>query len=224
MSVYIFDTETTGFTDTAIVEAAWIKVSAINNLFSPDGVFVQRYNPGKPIECGALATHHILDEELDGWPHSSEFQLPADAEYLVGHNVDYDWRAIGSPEIKRICTSAISKELWKGADSHSQSALLYFLSEDRIRTREKLKNAHSAMQDVENCLELLHHIIVATGVTTWEALYELSEKSRIPTIMPFGKHSGEEIKSIPSGYKSWALANMTNLDPYLRIALGGKNA
>src|SRR6218665_2225992 len=49
-------------------------------------------HPKKPIELGALATHHILDEELADCPPASGFSLPPGTEYLIGHDVDYDWQ------------------------------------------------------------------------------------------------------------------------------------
>ncbi|MFH7456797.1 3'-5' exonuclease, partial [Pseudomonas syringae pv. tagetis] len=79
----------------------------------------------KPIELGSLATSQILEEELADCPPHTEFSMPADTTYIIGHNVDYDWRVNGQPDIKRICTQALSRKLWPAADSHSQSAMIY---------------------------------------------------------------------------------------------------
>jgi exodeoxyribonuclease X len=46
----------------------------------------------------------------------------------------------------------------------------------------------------------------------------MSEKARIPTIMPFGKHKGEWISQVPSDYKQWML-RQDNVSEYLRKAL-----
>jgi DNA polymerase III, epsilon subunit and related 3'-5' exonucleases len=124
MNACIFDSETTGLNDPQLVEAGYLQLEAIQGL--PVATeFLQRYKPSKPIELGALATSHILDEELADCPDHTEFQLPANIEYLIGHNVDYDWGVIGQPELKRICTAALSRRLWPGADSHTQSAMIY---------------------------------------------------------------------------------------------------
>jgi len=213
----IFDTETTGKNNPVMIEAAWIKLDGIKP-FSLSDKFNQRYNPLKPIELGALATHHILDEELQGCPDYTEFTLPANTEYIIGHNVDYDWNIIGNPDIKRICSLALSRRVWPELDSHNQSALLYFL--DRHNAREKLKNAHSALADVENCAFILEKIIAKLGVTTIEELWAISEQARIPTHMTFGKHKGVAIADIPRDYKTWLL-NQDNVDSYLRKALEG---
>lgn len=211
----IFDTETTGKNEAVLIEAAWIRLDSVNP-FSLSDKFNQRYNPLKPIELGALATHHILDEELQDCPNYTEFALPANTEYIIGHNVDYDWNIIGNPDIKRICSLALSRRVWPELDSHNQSALLYFV--DRHNAREKLKNAHSALADVENCAFILEKIIAKLGVTTIEELWTISEQARIPTHMPFGKHKGVAIADIPRDYKTWLL-NQDNVDHFVRKAL-----
>ena len=176
INTIIFDTETTGKNNAVLIEAAWIRLDSINP-FSTSEKFNQRYNPLKPIELGALATHHILDEELQDCPDYTEFALPANTKYIIGHNVDYDWNIVGQPDIKRICTVALSRRVWPELDSHNQSALLYFV--DRHNAREKLKNAHSALADVENCAFILERIINKLGVTTIEELWAISEQAQI---------------------------------------------
>ena len=50
----IFDTETTGRKDPIIIEGAWLELKSVDP-FNLGSSFCQRYNPGKPIELGALA-------------------------------------------------------------------------------------------------------------------------------------------------------------------------
>lgn len=225
MSILILDTETTGQEEpVTLIEAAWRKVEDIQTLQVTEA-FRQRYNPGKPIETGAMAVHHILDEELKDCPASDTFKLPDGVEYLVGHNIDYDWAVIGKPAVKRICTLAIARKLWPDADSHSLSALMYRLATDRVRVREALKNAHSAEADVRFCGILLKKEISVLRTTapgsadSWEDLWAYSEITRIPEVMPFGKHRGVPIKDLPKDYVRWALSNLADMDEYLRKAL-----
>ena len=217
----IFDTETTGLVNPDIIEAAWIEISSPKNTIIVEE-FTRRYKPSKIIELGALATHHILDEELADCEPSSEFRLPVSCEYIIGHNIDFDWNAIGNPEVKRICTKALSRWLLPLLDSHSQSSLIYYFHRDRARSL--LRNAHSALADVNNCrLVLISLLYLITQqniiIESWDDLWKLSEEARVPTIMSFGKHKGESISSIPSDYKRW-LSNQTDVDPYLKLALG----
>ena len=211
----IFDTETTGKNEAKMIEAAWIQLDSITP-FIISASFNQRYNPGKPIELGALATHHILDEELIDCPSPESFELPQGLEYLIGHNIDYDWNIIGQPNIKRICTLALSRKVWPTLDSHTQSALFYYLS--RSTAREVLKNAHSALADVKICAVILEKACKAINISTMEDLYRASEAARIPSHMTFGKHKGVAIADIPRDYKAWLL-NQDNVDAYLRKAL-----
>ena len=138
--------------------------------------------------------------------------------YIIGHNVDFDWEVIGKPEIKRICTLALARKLWPNLDSHTQSALLYYL--ERNSAREQLRNAHSALTDVGICAVILDHICQQLNVKTVEDLYTESEKARIPTNMPFGKHKGTLLADVPSDYKQWLLTQ-GDIDPYLRKAFEG---
>lgn len=211
----IFDTEATDKNNPIIIEAAWLEVEGFEP-FTTGLSWVQRYNPGRPISLGALATHHIMDEELVNCPPSSSFLLPSDCEYMIGHNIDFDWSAIGSPEVKRVCTLALSRRLWPDIDSHNQSALVYYL--ERALARELLKNAHSALADVMICSLIVSHICGVLGVGSVEDLWKESELARIPTVMPFGKHKGLLLADIPGDYRDWLL-NQADIDPYLRKAL-----
>ena len=207
----IFDTETTGRKDPIIIEGAWLELKSVDP-FKLGLSFCQRYNPGKPIELGALATHHIYDEELIQCPPAKSFSLPNDVEYIIGHNIDYDWNVIDQPNIRRICTLALARKVWNSIDAYSQSALLYFI--DRDNARDILKKAHSAETDVRICATILEKICIELDVSSFEHLWELSEDARTPTVMPFGKHKGTLITDIPIDYKKWLL-NQDNIDPYL---------
>ena len=211
----IFDTETTGRKDPIIIEGAWLELKSVDP-FKLGSCFCQRYNPGKPIALGALATHHIYDEELIQCPPAKSFNLPNDVEYIIGHNIDYDWDVIDQPNTRRICTLALARKVWKSIDAYSQSALLYFI--DRDNARDILKKAHSAETDVKICATILEKICIELNISSLEHLWELSEDARTPTEMPFGKHKGTLITDIPIDYKKWLL-NQDNIDPYLKDAL-----
>lgn len=221
MTAYIFDSETTGLVAPQLVEAAWLKIGSIVGLPITEH-FLQCYKPAKPIELGALATSHILDEELVDCPPHDSFAMPADTQYMIGHNVDYDWRVIGEPDVKRICTKALSSMLWPHADSHTQSAMIYLHYRSEAPTL--LRNAHAALDDVKNCRLLLTKIIWALSdklgrpVNGWDDLWLQSEEARIPTIISFGKHKGMAISDLPGDYRSWLL-KQNDLDPFVRKAL-----
>ncbi len=213
----IFDTETTGLKDPEVIEATWLSVEW--GVYTPLDEYCQLFKPSKPIELGALATHNILEEELTDCAPSSSFQLPPNTQYLIGHNIDFDWKVIGSPPVRRICTQALSRYIWPDLDSYKQSALVYHLLPDKKEARFLLKNAHAALSDVKNCRRLLSYILAARPeITSWEELWVLSEIARIPAKMPFGKHKGKLIAQVPGPYKKWLL-NQPDVDPYLIAAI-----
>ncbi len=230
--VLIFDTETTDKDEPELIEAAWLQVQCVNDLagksdqipapFWLDESFVRRYRASKAITYGAMAVHHILPSELEDCEPSSSFSLPEDTDYIVGHNIDFDWRVAGEPPIKRICTDAMARYVWQDADSYSQSALLYMTCGATPKVRYWLKDAHSALADVENCARLLEQILVAKPeIETWASLHVYSEACRIPRVMPFGKARGELLTDLVGsdfGYCQWLL-DQDWIDPYLRAGI-----
>lgn len=225
----ILDTETTGLKEAVPVEVAYIDISKLfevpyihRNPYSPfDKVFEYRkiFNPQKPIEFGAMATHHITNEYVQGLDPYTAFELP-NVEYLIGHNIDFDWGVIQAcgeqPEPKRICTLAIARYLYPEIDSHKLTAMLYAL--DLSYAVDHARHAHSALDDVWMTYHLLKIMLPKTKATNFEELYQFSEMARIPKIITFGKHNGLPIKSLPPDYKQWLL-KQNDLDPYLRKAL-----
>lgn len=216
MKALIFDTETTGINEPEIIEAAWLHISSPLDTEVLES-YEQRFRPSKPIELGALATHHIMDEDLAGMPESAAFALPGDVTHLIGHNIDYDWMVAGSPNVRRICTLALSRYLFPSIDSHTQSAMLYHL--ERATARQNLSGAHSALADVRVCKRVLASLVaLLPGIQTWDDLWQASEVARVPTVMSFGKHKGELISNLPNDYKLWLL-KQADTDPYLKQAL-----
>jgi exodeoxyribonuclease X len=219
----IFDTETTGVKEPRMVESAWGEIETLYPL-SVQYAPAKRFNPGVRIECGAMATHHITDEDVAGCPPATEFRLPDSVEYLVGHHVDFDWQVAIScgeqPRCKRICTLALSRSLWPDADSHALAALVYHVSPETARIL--CPHAHGALADVELVAVLLRAITDRVKPETFESLWQASEKSRVPDRLTFGKYdyrkTGMLLKDVPRDYKSWLL-RQPDVDPYLQQAL-----
>ncbi|MBO3274160.1 3'-5' exonuclease [Pseudomonas schmalbachii] len=231
MTAIVFDTETTGIgPHDEIIEAGWIILPDDPMELNSEEPAVYRHHrelfrPSVPIALGAMATHHIVPEDLEFCRPSSEFSLPPDITYLVGHHVDFDWRMAGQPNVRRICTLALSRTLFPQLDSHTQSAMLYHLfSGNRRYIRTRLKSAHAALDDAENCLLLLTRLLEVLGTslgvhpTTWDELWQISEQARVPSVMPYGVHRGTSIADLPDDYVS-ELTQQSDLDPYLLQAL-----
>lgn len=232
MSAAIIDTETNDRDNAEVIELAWLEIdfgnpttisakrtgNALAMLTNEPVCF--RFQPVRPVTLGAMATHHITTEMLQGEDPSSMAEIPP-FEFITGHNIDFDAKALGIMDgPKRIDTCALARAIWPELDCYSQSALLYHL--DRANARERLQKAHSAAADVLICKTILDHEIAATGVQSWEELWQHSEIARVPVRMAFGKHRGVLIKDLDPGYKRWLL-NATDppIDEYLRKALTG---
>lgn len=217
MSAIILDTETTGLVEPQVIQLA--HMGPLLSPFPDDGIQKQLFRPTKPIELSAMATHHILEDDLvdaPAWPGA--WPLPPGTEYIVGHNVDFDWKAIGSPNVKRICTLALARESWPKLESHSLPVLTYHLCGDKQEARYLLRNAHDAAADVELCCRVLVAVVGLLGLKTWTEVWAASERARIPKVMPFGKHKGVPLTQVPSDYKRWLLGQ-PDVDPYLVQAL-----
>ena len=217
--IYILDTETTDSDPKTCeaIELAYAKFDSLEEFTQGIrwDVTSSRYLPQNPCTYGALATHHILPEELLDCPPSSEARIPFDCDYLIGHRIDFDWEVLGAPhDVKRICTLAIMRSLYPLLDSHTQSACMYFIDGAKIYTRDRLRNAHSAAADIALTADILHHIINQTGIRDIEELYRYSEEARIPKIMAFGKHKGKPVEEVDYGYIKW-YRSQSDTDPYL---------
>lgn len=216
--ILALDTETTGREPPEVIELAYAEL-VLPELVLRDPV-TARFKPELGSCYGALAVHHILDKELEECPPTSSLSLPLAVKYIVGHNIDYDWKALGSPPVKRICTLAVARALYLDGDSHSLGAMMYRLEPQQVHATFLLKGAHAAKDDMLNCHRVLGFMLAAKGLKfgTAEELWEFSEKCRVPTIMSFGKHKGTAIKDLPYSYKTWML-KQPDMDPYVLKAV-----
>jgi len=152
MSAIVLDTETTSVDSPEVIELAYATMETPSSNLGD--TMLLRYQPTVPIALGAMATHNIIPEDLEGcdpWPGS--WAPPAELsslDYIVGHNVDFDWRAIGEPKIRRICTLALARKAFPSLDSHTLGALTYHQYPAPM-ARRMLKDAHSAAADVDLC-------------------------------------------------------------------------
>jgi exodeoxyribonuclease X len=212
LKAIVLDVETNGQEPQEVIEAYAVSVDDdLSSTLVLDG----RYGTDS-MTLRALSTHHITLDSLKGLQRFEATLVPQ-CEYLIGHNIDFDWEAIGKPHCKRICTLALSRHLWPELDCHTLTAVGY--AKLALRGWQGvLRNMHSASSDVGVVLGLLPYIIEAAGVKGWENLWKLSEVARVPTIMPFGKHKGMPISDLPNDYVGW-LNRQPDLDQYLVKAL-----
>lgn len=220
MTAYIVDTETTDVDDPEVIELAVGKVDAVD-VFE---TFVGRFKPTGEIAPGALATHHILPTDLEKEPPSAlaKAHLPTDMQYMIGHNIDFDWKALGQPACKRICTLAISRALFPDGKGHTLGAMMYRLCDPFLwgDVRSQLAKAHSAWADVRSCRRVLGKLMKLpqlAHIQNYEDLWQFSEECRIPKIWSFGKYKGLPVEGTDRGYLSWCL-RQPDMDEYVKLA------
>ena len=224
MQAIILDTETHTLNGQPI-EIAYAPIQIHDGKLTLDKsqIFDQLYRVDEPISYAAMAVHHILESELVDQPHYTTFSLPQDTTYIIGHNIDYDIRALEKcgvdiSKIKAICTLALARLVWPDAEAHNISALIYMITKGSAKARDMIKKAHRADMDIILTANILMHEIHHLKIQTIEELYTASEDARIPRTINFGKHRGTAIADLPADYMQWLL-RQEDLDPYLRKAI-----
>lgn len=184
---------------------------------------VRRFRPRHGMSFGALAVHHILPSDLES--HEPSDAAPGrvrQAEFWIGHNIDFDWEALGSPKgVRRICTLAIARHIWPALDSHKLGAAAYFLHGATEATKSTIIGAHNAAVDVNLVVNLLKGMLKLPQMKhlqTLEELYAFSEHARVPLIWTFGKFMGKPIAAADRGYAQW-YRKLPDGDPYVLEAL-----
>lgn len=246
MRIVIADTETTGLVEPQACEVAFIELPEDLNDFReldiPDpiafltnhdihsSVFEQRYRPTKAIDARASQVTGIYMKDLIKCPSITEFEYPKSTEIMIGHNIAYDWRVFGKPDVKLICTKELAQLVYSKKDGLVNNKLTtvteFLYPEDGKRLTLK---AHGALLDCK----LVYLILLKISrklpqVKEWEDLvslcsqgtksYEELNKVLEPmTLMPFGKHGGKRFTEIPTDYLKWLL-RQADLSKQVRIA------
>lgn len=199
IKIYVGDCESTGVTNhpkhnhPQIIE--WAHIQVDNNLqklktFVEEGIkdvgilpFTkiystfgesQRYRPSMEIHKRAREVHGIWMQDLLKCPKSEDLKLP-EMSFLVGHNIQYDYRCLGKPEgIKLICTLSLVKQIDKkfgvGFKNHKQDDLLVHFYGERIRPL--VTGHHEALVDCVKCILLLVKLLeYVPNIKTFEELY-----------------------------------------------------
>ena len=222
MSALILDTETHDLNGYPI-EIAYAPCSFEQGVLviNHGEVFDEYFSCPEPIALGALATHHILEADIAEKPSFDTFKMPQDVQYLIGHNIDYDIKAVQKCQpdftVKGICTLALCRMVWPELP-HTLGAMYYHVMDDLELARKHLRHAHNAKADIYFTGVILKTLVEQLGIKDMNSLFIMSETARIPKYITFGKHKGTAIKDLDSGYVSWLL-KQPDLDPYLRKAL-----
>lgn len=221
MKAMVLDVETTGLDEPQVIQLASKGPFEWGLHGSTVEVVTQRFKPTKAIEPGAMAVHRIIASDLESAPAWEGWE--PSCPYLIGHGVDSDWRALGSPAgVKLIDTLALAKHLWDGLGSYKLTALIFHLFEPHA-ARGLTTNAHDAATDVDlTCLLLDHLLWEIPGVQDFESLWKFSEQARIPLRIGFSKYGpkngkpGTLYSEVPAGMLRWIIdpQRVNDMDPW----------
>lgn len=217
------DVETTGLAATdAIVEIAWRLIDDEFNMLDEGSSLI---DPLRPIPSVTSAVHGITNRDVVDAPTADEYfggvldnKLGNGDFILVCHNVAFDSKFVsrflpeGTPEM---CTLNLARQLYPNAPNHKLATLVYELELEVNKDR-----FHSAEGDMDVLESLLGKMCTDFGYTLYDLFVlsntkvEMTPESKIG----FGKHRGEMLKDLPSGYRNWLL-KLDNLDPEIRGVL-----
>ena len=213
MKIVTVDVETTGLDaeNGSIVELAIVSLPSFT-------YFSSLVKPEHPIELQAMATHHILEEEVaDADPFEKVIadSMIEEADYIAAHNAAFDmsFLRIDKPVI---CTWRCARHLYPDCPSHSNQVLRYYLKlNDKIQSDKDGKKImklppHRALPDAWVTAHILN---VMLETKTPEELVALTKKPILLKMCNFGKHRGTEWENVPRDYMAWMLRQKPGFDP-----------
>jgi len=198
-----YDTETTGI---ASDHDRVIELAAFDPVLNK--TFEKLINPGRPIPREATAIHHINDEMVKDAPPFADvarefIDFCQGDVILIAHNNDsFDLHFIR----KEFARNGVELPPWRFLDSLKWSRryrpdlpkhTLQFLRE---MYGIAANNAHRALDDVIVLHRVFSNMIDDLSI---EEVYTLLNRPRVLQHMPFGKHQGVPLKSIPADYVKW---------------------
>ncbi len=208
----IIDTETDQGRDPRPVQVATINVAT-------GFEWMKYFNSGRSISPIVIKIHGITDDDVADCERFNldQFELP---EYLIGHNVRFDWRVIGSPSAKLICTVRLARVAFPEWHAYGQSKCIEQLL-GKSEANKMTIAAHDALGDARMCYLLYQACCVRLEIepTDFVAAHKISNTANPVGKMPFGKYKGRLIKDVPIDYIKWMIGNIHNLQPSLHTAL-----
>lgn len=208
----VLDFETTGFPPNAgVVEIGHTDIKADASGTSLSGPTSILCDPCMPIEIGAMAVHHITDEQVKGKPHPQTIldSFHEGADFIVAHNAAFEQKFY-VPPIPVICTLKVAYRIFPDAQQHTNQYLRYYLGLKDL-PEEKCLPAHRAGPDTYVTARIFLKILEKVAQTKIP-LSELVKWSAEPPHMPrcpIGQHRGKRWDEVDNGFLNWMLRQPT---------------
>lgn len=194
--IFLLDTETTGLTSNdEVIELCYIELQEnledFKQLFKTcklnirdyivhlqQDAYIERFRPSVPIHPKAYECHHIHMKDLISKRPSREIKLPAHMKYMIGHNIQFDHKKLGKPNVDLICTLWLVKFLIRKGKFEAESASLDNLM--KILYPQEIEflcpKHHNAFIDVCKSALVLQKILeIFPGITSWYNLFQFIE-------------------------------------------------
>lgn len=222
----IFDTETTSldFRDAEIIQLATVDYVA-GQAWAV--TYNQFFKPSKPISPEISAITYITNRMVANSPSFSEEKgaaqkMLSDKSFLVAHNAFYDEKVLrhhGVCHSPILCTMRMAKKLYESDPTITAYNLSYLRYALDLPIDDNMI-AHRADDDSYVTAVLFEHL-VDIAIEQWhikpdgdigQQLIEWLAEPIITHTMPFGKHKGQPMQSVPLSYWQWALETLPSLN------------
>jgi len=213
MLLRVLDFETTGFPPEAgIVEIGWTDVTFEAETRGGElclDVEVGEWqselvNPGRPIEVGAMAIHHIEDADLVGKrkPDVVLKELIPGVDVFVAHNAKFEQEFFNTDGVPWICTYKLALRCVPTAPNHQNQTLRYFLKTPV--NKESCFPPHRAGPDSYVTAHTLAKFIEdLIGKLSIETMIKWSSEPPVFPTCPIGKFRGKPWSEVEMGFLMW---------------------
>ncbi|WP_162419650.1 exonuclease domain-containing protein [Microvirga brassicacearum] len=214
MLLRVIDTETTGIPDEddghALVEVGCCDI-VDGVVGTPRSMLV---NPRRPISVGAMATHHITDDDVENAPPIDaglKMLMEGNPDYFFAHKAEFDEQFFGAGGATIICTWKAALRLYPDSERHTNQYLRYELGLDVDRVLAD--PPHRAGADAYVTAHLLHRMF-DDGASIEDMLRWSKGHPLFPKI-GFGKHFGKRWEDVDIGYLNWIIGT-EDMDPAVK--------
>ena len=214
MIYLVADTETSSAKDDrGVCEIGWIQIDESWNIIQQVESLI---DPQQAISPSASGIHGLTNEDVADSPTLEEFFTRTDVPgcygkrlqgpvVLIGHRIGFDRPAFEpyvDGELFELDTLRYVRRLYLDMDDHKLATCVYALGLPR-----NFGEAHRVLNDVMWAYHLARHVAERMGLSLPQLVAHAQQPMRVVSL-PFGKHRGEPIESVPRSYLAWARANM----------------
>lgn len=205
MLLRALDFETTGFPpDAGIVEIGWTDVE--NNGEAIGCWQSEIVDPGMPIEYGAMAIHHIIEEDIKGRrkPHDVLKEIEPGVDVFVAHNAKFE-QEFFKTQVPWICTYKLALRIVPNAPNHQNQTLRYFLKTPV--NKDTCQPAHRAGPDSYVTAHTIGKFLrdLSTKISIETMIKWSSEPPLFPTCPIGAKFRGKPWAEVEMGFLMWCL-------------------